>query len=162
VERLTAAFGNMPGALINQGFVWQKPLDTLQKPWRTWEKLDDPSFARFFAVMESWNNDQVDVPGAAYRRLIEALYRDNALAEGRFVLGGEKIDLRRIACPLLVVTAQHDTTCPPAAATALQGLVSTPADRQRHLTVKGGHVATVAGPKARATLHTPIAEWLRA
>lgn len=161
VERITGAFGNMPGALINQGFLWQKPLETMHKPWRTWERFDDASFAKFFAVLESWNNDQVDVPGAAYRRLIKSLYRDNALAQGRFVLGGQTIDLARISCPLLVVTAQSDTTCPPEAATALLRLVSTPAAAQQHLPVKGGHVATVAGPKARVTLHTPVAEWLR-
>lgn len=162
VERLTEAFGNMPGALINQGFVWQKPVESLLKPWRTWERMDDAGFARFFAALESWNNDQVDVPGAAYRRLIKDLYRDNKLARGAFALRGEPVDLGRIACPLLVVTAAHDTTCPPPAATALLELVSTPAAARRHLQVKGGHVATVAGPKARATLHTPIAEWLRA
>lgn len=160
VEKLTAAFGNMPGWLVAQGFTWQRPLDTLMKPWRTWERLDDAERARFTAVLESWNQDPVDVPGAAYRRLIQELYRENRLAEGTFELRGERVDLARIACPVLVVTAIDDTTCPPEAATALLARVSTPEAGKKHHQVKGGHVASVAGPKARPALHHPIAEWL--
>lgn len=161
VERLTAAFGNMPGRLIAQGFTWQRPVEALHKPWRAWERFDQPEFARFFGALESWNQDPVDVPGAAYRRLIVELYRENRLARGAFELGGERVDLSRIACPLLVVTAADDTTCPPAAATALLERVSTPEPLRRHHQVRGGHVASVAGPRARASLHQPIAEWLR-
>ncbi|MGE0710312.1 MAG: hypothetical protein AB7N76_13635 [Planctomycetota bacterium] len=158
VEKLTGAFGNMPHPLIAQGFVWQKPLAAANKLPSAWERFDDAAFADFWAVLESWNNDGVDVPGAAYRRLIKDLYRDNLLAQGRFLLRGRPVDLGRIDHPLLVVTAAGDTTCPPAAANALLGKVSS--RQKEELPLRGGHLTAIVGPKAVAGLHRPLAAWL--
>lgn len=158
VERLTRAFGNMPGKLIMQGFLWQKPLDTLKKPYNAWKRFDDLGFAQLFGAIESWNNDNVDVPGATYRRLIQDLYRDNLLAKGEFTLRGEPVDLGRITCPLLVITMHKDTTCPPSAATKLLELVSS--TETQHMDLKGGHVTPVVSGKGRQTMHDPLADWL--
>lgn len=166
VERLTAAFGNMPGALVNQGFVWQKPVAALTKLQRAWPRFDDAAFAEFFCLLESWSNDGVDVPGAAYRRLIGALYRDNRLAKGELTLrrGGDvlAVDLGAIRCPVFVASATDDQICPPPAAKALLDLVGTPAAQRTHVAVKGGHIAPLVGPRARASLQDPLADWLLA
>ncbi len=167
VEALTRAFGNMPGALVNQGFQWQRPVASALKGERTWPKFDDPDFARFYAVVEAWSQDPVDVPGAAYRRLILDLYRENKLARGAFELsprGRPKVtvDLKRIACPVLVAAAADDIVCPARAAWALLERVSTPEAQQRRLTLKGGHITPLVGPRARASLQDPLAEWFLA
>ncbi len=160
VERLTAAFGNMPGVLVGQGFHWLRPVANALKGKHVWPRLDDEAFARFFFTLESWNADPVDVPGAAYVTLIDELYRENRLAEGRLRLRGEPVDLGRIDHPLLIITAKGDHICPPAAARALLDRVSTPVDARASLEVPGGHIAGVVGRKARATLHDPLADWL--
>lgn len=166
VDRLTAAFGNMPAALVNQGFVWQRPMGALTKLQKAWPKFDDASFAEFFCLMESWSNDGVDVPGAAYRRLIGALYNDNQLAQGALKLsrGGQTlpVDLANITCPVFAAAAQDDLICPPAASWALLDLVRTPANDKVKHSVKGGHIAPLVGPKARASLQKPLADWLLA
>jgi len=158
VERITRAFGNMPGRLVQQGFLWTKPVDTALKLWRTWSRFEDPGFAEYFAVLESWNHDAVDVPGAFYRRLICDLYRDDALARGAFALDGQAVDLGRIACPVKVVASRADTICPPEAALALLDLVGS--TETRSLVLKGGHLNPIVGPKARGRLHDPLADWL--
>ncbi|MBX3471883.1 MAG: alpha/beta fold hydrolase [Planctomycetes bacterium] len=164
VERLTAAFGNMPGPLVNQGFLWQKPMTQLTKLQKAWPRFDDPAFAEFFCLLESWTSDGVDVPGAAYRRLINDLYRGDRLAKGELVLRrGDralKVDLGAIRCPVFVASATDDLICPPPAATALLDLVSTPAAQKTHVSVKGGHIAPLVGPKARASLQDPLADYL--
>lgn len=164
VERLTAAFGTMPGALVNQGFLWQKPLAQAGKLPRSWPRFDDPKFAEFFCLMESWTSDGVDIPGAAYRRLIGSLYRKNELATGAFTLrrGQEaiKVELGRITCPVFVAAATEDQICPPPAAYALLDLVGTPAVRRRKVEVKGGHIAPLVGPRARASLQDPLCDWV--
>lgn len=166
VERLTAAFGTMPGPLVNQGFVWQKPVATLTKLQKAWPRFDDAAFAEFFCLLESWTNDGVDIPGAAYRRLIGELYRDNRLAKGELTLrrGGEvlPVDLRAIRCPVFVASATDDQICPPPAAKALLDLVGTPEADRTHVSVKGGHIAPLVGPRARASLQDPLADWLLA
>ncbi|MEZ6188183.1 MAG: alpha/beta fold hydrolase [Planctomycetota bacterium] len=83
VDRITEAFGNMPGRLIAQGFVWPTPVGSALKFVRAWPRFESAEFADFFSVLESWNQDSVDVPGAAYRTLITQLYRQNDLIEGR-------------------------------------------------------------------------------
>lgn len=166
VERLTAAFGTMPGALVNQGFVWQRPVAAMTKLQKAWPKFDDASFAEFFCLLESWTNDGVDIPGAAYRRLIGDLYRGNRLAKGALSLrrGADvvPVDLRAIRCPVFVASATDDIICPPRAAKALLDLVSTPERDRTHVSVKGGHIAPLVGPKARAALQDPLADWLLA
>lgn len=157
VDALTEAFGNMPHQLISQGFVWQRPLSSAEKFVKAFQKAEDGSFADFFTVLESWNQDGVDVPGQAYRRLIKDLYRENKLVKGEFMLGGRPVDLGQITCPVLVVTSQHDTTAPPCSATALIGRVSGPAEE---LALKGGHITAIVGPKAPQFLHGPLCDWL--
>ena len=158
VEEITGAFGNMPGSLIAQGFVWQRPTSSASKMQKAWERFEDAAFAEYFTVLESWNQDGVDVPGAAYRTLINRLYRQNDLIEGRFELRGQPIDLSRIDMPTLVVTSSFDTTCPPAAAHALLDVISS-ADKDS-LDLKGGHITAIVGRKAKARLHAPLCEWL--
>jgi poly[(R)-3-hydroxyalkanoate] polymerase subunit PhaC len=158
VERLTSAFGNMPGRLIQQGFLWNTPVGTMLKGWRAWDRFDDQAYAERFTFLESWNQDAVDVPGAAYRRLIQDLYRSNLLAQSRFPLRDGVVDLRRITCPLMVISARRDTICPPGAATALLDLVGS--SEKTHLELRGGHVAPVVASSARAELHDPLADWL--
>jgi polyhydroxyalkanoate synthase len=162
VELITRAFGNFPARLIQQGFLWQRPLSSALKFRRAWKRFGKRDFARLFCALESWNQDGVDVPGAAYRRLIVDFYRENRLAKGTFVLGGERVDLERIRCPLLVITAANDTTCPPVAAHALLELVGTPAEQRRALDLPGGHVTVTVGSKSAQRLHAPLADWLRA
>jgi polyhydroxyalkanoate synthase len=160
VERLTRAFGNMPGRLVLQGFLWHKPFDTLLKPYNAWKRFDELGFAQLFGALESWNQDNVDIPGATYRRLIQDLYRDNLLAKGEFTLRGQAVDLSQIEAPLLVITMHKDTTCPPASALALLERVSS--ERRERLDLKGGHVTPVVSGSGRARLHDPLADWLLA
>ncbi|MDC3379331.1 alpha/beta fold hydrolase [Planctomycetota bacterium] len=160
VERLTRAFGNMPGQLVAQGFQWQFPVASMFKGKSVWPRLESKGFADFFAVLESWNNDGVDIPGAAYRQLIRDLYQANTLSRGAFFLGGEPVDLSKINMPVLVVTCSGDTTCPPAAANALLKLATS--ERGEKLELRGGHVAPIVGPKAKGRLHGPLADWLLA
>lgn len=167
VEALTRAFGNMPGHLVNQGFQWQRPVATALKWQKTWPKFEQPAFANFFAVVEAWSQDGADVPGAAYRRLIGDLYRRNLLAKGELRLrphGAAEltVDLKRIECPVLVAAAGDDIICPSRAALALLEKVGTPAAQKKSLALKGGHITPLVGPKARASLQEPLADWLLA
>ncbi|RMG15585.1 MAG: alpha/beta fold hydrolase, partial [Planctomycetota bacterium] len=155
---LVRAHGNMPGALILQGFLNTQPVASATKWAHLGERMHDADFAARSFALESWNLDSVDVPGRLYRRLIEDLYRDDLLAQGRFELAGQAVDLGRIDCPLLVVSSRSDTTCPPEAARALLELASS--ERKELLELRGGHVLSVVGPRAPKTLHGALAAWL--
>ncbi len=112
-----------------------------------------------FLALEQWANDAVALPPEVLRVWLGRLYQDNALIAGRLVVAGRRVDLKAIRAPTLVVTAERDTICPPAAALALLDHVG--ARELARLVVPGGHVSGIAGPGSAETLHRPLAAWLR-
>ncbi len=63
--------------------------------------------------MNTWMMDCVPVAGAAYRQLIDDLYRNNRLIKNELRMGGETVDLRRLRANLLTVIAERDHITPP-------------------------------------------------
>ena len=64
--------------------------------------------------MERWVNDNIPVAGETFREFVKKLYQRNELVRGEFRLGGRRVDLRRITCPLLLLTAKNDHLVAPA------------------------------------------------
>jgi polyhydroxyalkanoate synthase len=102
----------------------------------------------------------VAFPAAAYRTYIEDLYQRNALLSGGHYVGGRRVDLRRIQSPVLTIVAEKDTICPPAAALALNRAVGSQLTDE--LSVPGGHVGAVVGPRASRQLYPALVDWLHA
>lgn len=159
VERLTEAFGNMPGHLVSQGFDWLRPIVSLKKYPKIWEQFHKDEFVDSYVVLESWNKDGVDVPGAAYRRLIRDLYCDNTLIRGRFHLRERVLDLADITMPTLAIAGSKDHICKPDAARALIDAVS--AEKKDYREVPGGHITSIIGGRARKTVYPMILDWLQ-
>jgi polyhydroxyalkanoate synthase len=121
------------------------------------DRMWDDAFVDGFFALETWSNDNVSFPGACYRHYIDALYRDNALIEGRFTLSGTPAVLSNIRCPLLSVTFEHDSIVPAASAAPLLEQVSS-VDKQR-LHLPGGHVGAVVSRKAADGLWKQLHGW---
>ncbi len=170
VEALVAAFGNMPGWLLQQGFSMGKPLQHVAKYRRLWERLahEDRYFKKLetrdaleeFIALERWNSDNVPVTGAFYLRLINDLYRGDRLVKGTLAIKGENLSLTAITCPVLVVVAKDDPICLPHQARALVEHVSS-AEKSVH-EVSGGHVRSLTGPRARMPFARTLATWIAA
>ena len=154
-----AAAGNVTPTQMQSGFTAMRPTLQVAKWVGVADRFDDLS-VEAFAALETWANDNVAFPAAAYRTYITELYQDNRLIAGTHRVGGVVVDLRAITCPTLVVTASRDTICPPAAATALLGHCG--ASRKVALQVAGGHVGAVIGGKATRELYPHIAEFVAA
>ena len=58
-------------------------------------------------------------PGEAAKQWLKDLYQDNKLVRNEFELGGRKVDLKNITCPVLNVFAKDDHIIPPATSQAL-------------------------------------------
>lgn len=157
-EAMTAA-GNLPAAMMQSGFVALRPTQQISK-WVTFaDRALDPSFRASFDALEAWANDNVPFPGASYVTYIRELYQENRLIAGRHFALGQRVDLSRITCPVMTITATRDTICPPPAAAALNDAVGS-MDTEL-LVVPGGHVGAVVGSQATKTLYPAIAGWLR-
>ena len=62
--------------------------------------------------------------GAAYRQLIDDLYRNNRLIKNELQIGGKTVDLGRLRANLLTVIAERDHITPPCQSESILDKVS--------------------------------------
>jgi polyhydroxyalkanoate synthase len=77
---------------------------------------------------------------------------------GELEIGGKRVDLRQVTCPVLNAMAQHDHIAPVEATRDLTGLVGS--EDKEDVVLKGGHVSLVAGANAMMRLWPKVNEWL--
>jgi polyhydroxyalkanoate synthase subunit PhaC len=160
-DKIIDAFGNVPGELIDYGAKALKPVENYIGSYLTlWDNLDDPRIVQSWHAMNTWVTDLIPMAGATYRQLIQELYRENRLIEGKMVLRGERVDLSRIRANLLNVIALADHISPPCQSESIMTKVSS--QDQLLLKVKGGHIGMMAGSGAQKYTWPHINEWLAA
>jgi polyhydroxyalkanoate synthase len=103
-----------------------------------WEQMDDPNSVANHFALERWLNDNIPVAGEAFREFVKKLYQRNELVRGEFTLRGRRVDLRRVACPLLLLTAKNDHLVAPASTEGIRPCVSS--RDVRSMSSSGGHV----------------------
>ena len=159
VDLMIDAYGIVPGDMMNQSYQMLAPFSlTVQKYINMVDIMGDADRLADFLRMESWIFDSPDQPGEVLRQNAKELFQENRLVKGEFELGGQKVDLKQISMPVLVIYADFDTLVPPAACKGLLEHVGTK-DKQE-LSYPVGHVGMFVSGKTQATLAPKIAEWI--
>ena len=117
------------------------------------------SWRDFFLRMEIWLGDRPDHPGVAAREWLVNLYGRNELVHGAFRVDGERIDLRRVRCPILNVHGTEDHIVPPPCTTALEGRTSS--QDYRSLAVPTGHIGVFVSERAREIVPGGVKHFLQ-
>lgn len=150
--------GNLSPEQMQSGFIALRPTQHLAKAVGYLHKMHDAAAREAFEALESWAGDNIPFPAEAYRRYIKELYQDNQLVRGEHFVGGRRVELGAITCPILTITAERDSIVPPRAARALAELARS--TETEELTVPGGHVGAVVGSRASKALYPAMATWL--
>jgi polyhydroxyalkanoate synthase len=163
--RAIGAAGNISALQMQSGFMAMRPTLQIAKWVGVFDQMHDERAWDAFEALETWANDNVAFPGAAYATYIAELYQQNLLVQGRHHVRGRRVDLGSISCPVLTVVAERDTICPPRSARALHDRAGTSTTAGPHaccevLAVPGGHVGAVVGRRAQGVLYPAIARWL--
>lgn len=159
LDQTLAAYGNMPGELIEMGAKMLKPITNYVTPYvNLSQRLDDDRYLQGWAAMNQWVNDRVDFPGAAFRQLVRDLYQDNKLIKGTLVLDGRKVDLSNIHWPALLIAAERDHITPLSTTIPLFDAISS--KQKDKLVISAGHVGLVAGRGAITGLWPRVSDWL--
>lgn len=159
LEKVLAAYGNMPGEMIDYGARALKPIENWVGNYcKLWDNLDDPRVVTAWQAMNTWVTDNIPMAGGAYRQLITDFYRNNLLIQNRLRIRNETVDLSRIRANLLTVIAEGDHITPPCQSEAIMHKVSS-ADKQLYRT-PGGHIGMMAGSAAHRTTWPHIETWL--
>ena len=160
VDRLIEANGNLPGELMSFVFSMMTPVNALTKyNLGLFDVMDDEKKLLNFLRMEKWLSDRPAHPGEAAKQWLKDLYQDNLLVKGRFTLGGEKVNLKRITMPVLNVFAEEDHIIPPMSSRSLKAHVGT--RDYTELPLPGGHVGVFVSGKSQGILGKNIYSWLK-
>ncbi|MCB9266659.1 MAG: class III poly(R)-hydroxyalkanoic acid synthase subunit PhaC [Lewinellaceae bacterium] len=160
VDAIVDGFGGIvPGDFLNTGFDLLKPMNKTRKYMALPETMADQGRLMNFLRMEHWVADSPAQAGETYRRFIKDMYQHNKLINGKFELGGRKVDLKNIKMPVLTIYAKEDHIVPPETTTPINELISSK-DKEL-MEFPGGHIGVFVGSRSQKLLTPAIATWLK-
>ena len=160
VDRLVDALGNIPGDLLNLGFLLLNPARLLvDKYVGFFDQADNKEFVENFLRMEKWIFDSPDVPGETFRQFIKECYQENLLIKSRMKVGERRVNLKKVTMPLLNIYARHDHLVPPAACELLVDRVGS--RDAENICLDTGHIGIYVSSRCQQELVPKIAHWLQ-
>jgi polyhydroxyalkanoate synthase len=159
VDELVDAYGNMPGDLMNLGFLLLNPARLMiDKYLGFFENADNRDFVENFVRMEKWIFDSPAVPGETFRQFVRDCYQKNLLIDSRLELDGERVVLANITMPLLNIYARFDHLVPPPACDQLTARVGS--EDVEDLCLDTGHIGIYVSSRFQKLFAPKIVAWL--
>jgi polyhydroxyalkanoate synthase len=159
VDRLMDTLGNMPGDLMNFGFLLLNPARLMIDKYQSFaENMNSKDFVENFVRMEKWIFDSPDVPGETFREFIKECYQENKLINNRLELGGRTVDLNNLTMPLLNIYGKFDHLVPPGACEKLTGAVGS--KDVQDVCLDTGHIGIYVSSKCQREFAPKISQWL--
>ena len=161
-EELVALGGGlMRGRVMLRGWKNMHPDEQyLNKYVRLYEHIDDPDYVSKTEAFSAWYENTIDLPGRWYLQAINELFRDNRLAQGRFVGLGRQLSLRDIHCPTYLLAGESDDITPREQVFAAESLLGTPRQNIVKAVVPGGHIGLFMASRTLRSNWPPIAKWM--
>lgn len=160
------ALGNIPGSFLNfasliaapRAFQWERQLDLAIS-------ISNPKNLETHLRVERWTRDEFALPGRLFTEIVEVLYREDQLMQGRLRIGDCHVGPQDLRTPLLNVIDLRSTVIPPA---SILPFHEAAASRKKKVLQYGGdvgvaiqHVGVLVGTNAHAVVWPVIFEWLK-
>jgi polyhydroxyalkanoate synthase len=159
-DRLVDTYANMPGDILNIGFLLLNPARLIFDKYVSFlEKVDDRKFVENFIRMEKWIFDSPDVPGETFRQFVKDCYKKNLLIQSKLELDGKRVDLKKVNMPLLNIYGKFDHLVPPAACEHLTTVVGS--KDTEDMCLDTGHIGIYVSSKCQSELTPKITGWLK-
>lgn len=159
VDRMVDTYGNIPGDLMNLGFLLLNPARLMIDKYVGFLKhMDDKAFVENFIRMEKWIFDSPDVPGETFRQFVKDCYQKNLLIKSEMVIDGRRIDLQKISMPVLNFYAKYDHLVPPGACNQFTSKVAS--NDKSDICLDTGHIGIYVSSKTQDAFAPKIADWL--
>jgi len=110
----------------------------------------------------AWDERPLDLPGTYYLEVVHRVFRENQIAEGRFVALGRRVRLSDVTAPLFLLTAVEDEVVPAPQTLAVARLVGTPVALVEQASEPCAHLALFMGRGAVRSSWSRVARWLAA
>jgi len=159
INLITETFGNCPAALMKAGFSSMAPIHhALDKYIGLYRNKENKGYPEMFDLFERWMSGEVPLAGRIFRELILDVTRKNLLVQSQFVVGGRKVELKNITCPVLNVVADRDDVVAPRSSLPFIDLIGS--DDKANLVFPTGHVGAIVSGAAQKLLWPQVAAWL--
>jgi len=117
---------------------------------------------RLLDRFERWDRATLDLPGTYYLEVTDQVFRQNLIAEGRFIALGRRIDLAEVRVPVFLLAGADDIVVPCDQAFATAELLGTQPAWLERASEPCGHLSLFMGRKALNHSWWRIARWLQA
>jgi polyhydroxyalkanoate synthase len=160
VDRIVDTYGNIPGDIMNMGFLLLNPARLMIDKYVGFiENMANKKFVENFVRMEKWIFDSPDVPGETFRQFIRDCYQKNLLIQSKMEVGGKRVDLKKITMPLLNYYGKYDHLVPPEACALLTGKVGS--KDTEDICLDTGHIGIYVSSKCQKEFAPRIVRWLK-
>ena len=151
--------GNVSGAEMLR--FWSKAPDHDDIVAALQRDLSDEQGTELLARFDRWNAETLNLPGTYYLEIVKAVFRENRIAEGRFIALGRRIDLKDVKTPIFLLAGLDDDVVPATQALATARLVGTPPAFVAAASEPSNHLGLFMGARTHAHAWPRIAGWLR-
>ena len=159
-QQMGTAYGNMPGDIMNLGFLLLNPARLMIDKYVGFlENMDNKNFVENFVRMEKWIFDSPDVPAATFDQFIVDCYQKNLLIQDKMKLDGKLVDLKKITMPVLNFYGKYDHLVPPEACELLTKNVAS--KDTEDICLNTGHIGIYVSSKSQKEFVPKIARWLK-
>ncbi len=160
VNRIVDTYGNIPGDIMNMGFLLLNPARLMIDKYVGFiENMANKTFVENFVRMEKWIFDSPDVPGETFRQFVRDCYQKNLLIQSKMEVGGKRVDLKKITMPLLNYYGKYDHLVPPEACELLTSKVGS--KDVEDICLDTGHIGIYVSSKYQKEFAPRIARWLK-
>jgi len=161
-DMVAAGGGRMLGKFMLAGWKNMHPDEQyLAKYLDLYAHIEDKSYIRRTEHFERWYENPIDLPGTWYLQAIQALFKENRFAKGRFVALGRRIVLRDVHVPVYLLAGEADDITPPEQVFRAARLLGTPARSVVKRLVPGGHIGLFMGSRTLDLVWPEVGAWLK-
>jgi len=107
-----------------------------------------------------WYAETLNLPGVFYLQVVKWLFKENQIAERRFVALGRQVDLTQLRTPIFLLAASNDEVVSVDQLFATTRLAGTPGELLEKMTEPCGHLSLFLGSKALDGSWRKISRWL--
>jgi poly(3-hydroxyalkanoate) synthetase len=122
--------------------------------------MDEPRWSTLRRRFDDWYAWTVDLPGRYYLQVVSWLYKENRIAEGRFVALGHKINLAAVRVPVYLLAARDDELVSAGQLFATADRIGTPRKTIELAVEPCSHLSLFLGAQTLHDTWPKIARWL--
>lgn len=160
IDKMIQTYGNIPGDLMNLGFLMLNPARLMiDKYVGFMENMDNKDFVENFIRMERWIFDSPDVPGETFRQFVEDCYKKNLLIQSKMYLNGQRVDLKKLTMPMLNFYGKFDHLVPPESCDQITKAVGS--KDTEDICLETGHIGIYVSSRFQRQFAPKISQWLK-